>query len=112
MKQLAQTLQLPWNNGTTTVDGSLDNPALGNVGGILSTAMQFIFIFAGVGLLLMLLAGGFTFLTSAGDSKKLDKGKQQLTNAILGFIIIFAAYWMVQLLGYVFGFDAIGAIFV
>lgn len=64
-----------------------------------------------IGLFLMLLAGGFTFLTSAGDSKKLEQGKGQLTNALLGFIIIFASYWLVQIFGYIFGLDAAANIF-
>ncbi len=110
-KHLAQSLVIPWNGKSAIVKGPLNNPALGNVGGIVSSAMELIFLFGGIGLLLMLLAGGFTFLTSAGDTKKLDKGKQQITNAILGFIIIFAAYWMVQILGIIFGFDAIETIF-
>lgn len=110
--QLAQALRLPWNGqgGTTTVNGVL---AGGNnsLGDILSNAMQLIFLFAGVGLLLMLLAGGFTLLTSAGDAKKLEMGKQRITNAILGIIVIFIAFWLVQILGTVFGFDTIQSIF-
>ncbi len=114
-KYLAQNLQLPWMDGaggSATVKGPLGSSmANSNRGAFISSAMKLVFFFAGAGLLLMLLAGGFTFLTSAGDTKKLEKGKQQLTNAILGFIIIFAAYWVVQVLGFVFGFDAVKTIF-
>ena len=99
-KQLAQTLKLPWmEGGTETIQGPLKGGALGAGGGnitlgtIISRAMDFVFIFAGVGLFLMLLSGGFTFLTSAGDTKKLEQGKGRLTNALLGFVIIFAAFW-------------------
>lgn len=112
---LAQSLVIPWENGSTIVKGPLTGSTVfgGTItlGAILTRSMQFIFLFAGIGLLLMLLAGGFTFLTSAGDSKKMEKGQQQLTNAILGFIIIFVAFWLVQALGYIFGFDTIKNIF-
>ena len=112
---LAQNLKLPWMGGSSaSVEGPLSTGTMGgaaSVGSILSGGMKLVFLFGGVGLLLMLLAGGFSFLTSAGDTKKMDKGKQQITNAILGFIIIFAAFWMVQILGFIFGFEAIDTIF-
>lgn len=116
---LAQALNLPWGKGgTTQIQGKLGGSTFGLGGGenitlgtIISRAMDYIFIFAGVGLLLMLLGGGFTFLTSAGDSKKLEQGKQQLTNALLGFVIIFISFWLVQALGYIFGLESIQTIF-
>lgn len=112
-KQIAQSLKLPWmDGGDASVQGPLNGAGgAATVGGFLSSGMKLVFLFGGAGLLLMLLAGGFTFLTSAGDMKKLDKGKQQITNAILGFIIIYSAYWAVQILGYIFGFEAIDTIF-
>ncbi len=118
-KLLAQSLYIPWgNNDETRIKGLLEGGSWGLGGGenftlgtIISRSMDFIFIFAGVGLLLMLFAGGFTFLTSAGDSKKLEQGKQQLTNALLGFAIIFVSFWLVQALGYIFGLDSVQNVF-
>ncbi|HUD19209.1 MAG TPA: hypothetical protein VMR81_02095 [Patescibacteria group bacterium] len=111
---LAQSLTIPWTNGPAKINGPLQGGPLGtnpSLGAILSRAITFVFIFAGFGLFIMLLAGGFTFLTSAGDPKQLEKGQQQLTNALLGFLIIFVAYWLVQALGIIFGVDAIKNIF-
>jgi hypothetical protein len=51
----------------------------------------------------MLLAGGFTMLSSASNPEAADKGKQQITTALIGFIIIFAAYWIVQIVEIVLG---------
>ncbi len=119
-KLLAQSLYIPWgqDGGETRIKGLLEGGSWGMGGGenftlgsIISRSMDYIFIFAGVGLLLMLLGGGFTFLTSAGDSKKLEQGKQQLTNALLGFTIIFISFWLVQALGFMFGLDAVQNIF-
>ncbi|MEK9143434.1 MAG: hypothetical protein AAB481_02300 [Patescibacteria group bacterium] len=89
---------------------SIPNPVgfkFNNIGEIMigvgnSGAIPFIFAFAGIGLLLMLLSAGFNFLTSAGDPKKLEAGKQRLTNALIGFLIIFVAYWAVQMAGVIF----------
>ncbi|MCX6793841.1 MAG: hypothetical protein NTY06_01930 [Candidatus Gottesmanbacteria bacterium] len=83
----------------------------GKIGNILSAATPLIFAFAGLGLLLMLISAGYTFLTSAGDAKKMEQGKQQLTNAVVGFFIVFAAYWIVQLTGTIFGLQSITSVF-
>lgn len=111
--QLAQ-LKLPWGTGKLESTTSIPMPGtIGkqSVGGLLSTAIPLIFAFAGLGLLLMLLSSGFTYLTSAGDAKKMEQAKQTLTNAIIGFLIIFVAYWVVQLAGIVFGLKTFGVIF-
>jgi len=83
----------------------------GSIGYILSAAVPLILAFAGLGLLLMLISAGFTFLTSAGDAKKLEQGKQRLTNALVGFIIVFAAYWIVQITGTIFGLESMTSVF-
>jgi len=118
-KLLAQSLQIPWTTTSgvetsTTIKGPLEASNFGNqitLGSILSKAIDYIFIFAGIGLLLMLLGSGFSFLTSTGDPKKMEKAKGQLTNALVGFLIIFVAFWLVQAAGIIFGIEAIGQIF-
>lgn len=111
-KVIAQSLVIPWG-GDTKGSAVLSGPLNGNMslGSILTSALPFIFVFAGVGLLLMLLAGGFSFLTSAGDAKKLEQGKAKITNALIGFFLIFASFWMVQALGYVFGVESFTSLF-
>ena len=110
MKHLAQSLQIPWTDGPKKIDG-IEGVKFTNLGEILYNALSYVFLFAGIGLLLMLLAGGFTFLTSAGDTKKLEKGKSLITNGLLGFFIIFASFWIVQALGYIFGVSTILTLF-
>lgn len=74
-----------------------------DIGAVVTSAIPFVIAFAGFGLLLMLIRAGYSFLTSAGDAKKLETGKQQLTYALVGFIVIFVAYWLVIILGRIFG---------
>lgn len=113
-KLLAQSLTLPWEgtSGPVTVEG-MDkfNPAFTTIGGVVTTVIPFIFAFAGIGLLLMIISAGFTLLTSAGDAKKLDMGKNRLTYALVGFLIIFVAFWVVQIVGRIFGLQDIQTIF-
>ena len=46
----------------------------------------------GVALFLMLLVGGFNFLFSGGDPKKLEQARGTVTQAIVGIIIMSLAY--------------------
>jgi hypothetical protein len=107
---LAQLLQIPGET-PIQIQGPLDNTKFTNIGSVINKVVPFIFAAAGVGLLLVIIGAGFTLLTSAGDAKKMDQGKSQLTNGIIGFVIIFVAYWAVQIAGTVLGIDAIKQIF-
>lgn len=111
MKTLAQNLTLPSEPGspTTTITGPVGWAA--DLGDVLERALPFIFGFAGFGLLIMIILGGFSLLTSAGDAKKLEKGRAQVTMALMGFIVIFASYWIVQAIGAMLGFTELQSIF-
>jgi len=75
-------------------DASLSTP-----GGIISKALgSYIFPIAGVILFIQLLLGGFQMMTGAGNSKSTSEGGQKITSALIGFVLIFAAYWIAQLL--------------
>lgn len=113
---LAQAIKLPGPNGsqvTVSYPTQFSGFAFkqGTIGPIVSAAIPLILAFAGLGLLLMLISAGFTFLTSAGDAKKMEQGKQRLTFAVTGFFIVFAAYWIVQLVGTMFGLESITTVF-
>lgn len=47
---------------------------------------------SGIALLLMMFVGGFGFLFSAGDPKKLEAARGTLTNAIMGVVVLVVAY--------------------
>lgn len=101
--QLAQVLKIGEEAGGTPiiVNGPLPD-RFTNLASVVSNAIPFIFPIAGVILLLYLVWGGFDILTSMGDSKKVEAAKGKVTNAIIGFLIIFFAYWIVQILDNVF----------
>ena len=81
------------------------------LGEIVSGLLPYLFAGAGLFLLLYLIFGGFQLMTSAGDPKKMQEAKGKLTNAFVGFIIIFIAYWLVQIVGTILGIEAITNIF-
>lgn len=111
-KVFAQSLTLPWEGGgePPVVKGP-EGFKFTSIGDVISQVIPFLFAFAGIGLLLMIISAGFTLLTSAGDTKKLDMGKNKLTYGLVGFLLIFVAYWMTQLVGRIFGLDSITEIF-
>lgn len=46
--------------------------------------------------LLMFVIGGFMFLISAGNSKTVETGKQIVIGAVIGLIIVFCSYMIIQ----------------
>jgi len=77
-------------------------------GGIISVVLDFAFPIAGIILFIMLIIAGFRMLVGATDSKSADEAKQMATSAVIGFVILFAAYWIAQLLQLVFGINILG----
>jgi hypothetical protein len=49
-------------------------------------------------ILLMFVYGGFLWITSRGDAKRIEKGKDTLTHAVIGFAIIILSYSMINFL--------------
>lgn len=59
--------------------------------------MNFILAISGTLVLLMFLYGGFTWLTSAGSSDAVSRGKGAMTAAVVGLVIIFSSYAIIVL---------------
>jgi hypothetical protein len=109
---LTQKLILPGEGNSLEgkVDTSLFQGEL-TIGSIVSRIVPLLFLIAGISLLIMIVVSGFTFLTSGGDPKKMEQGKNQLTYAVVGFVIIFAAFWLVQILGAMLGLESLTNLF-
>jgi len=63
------------------------------------------YVIAGLILFIYTLAGGFLIMTGASDPHQAENGKQIITNAILGFAILFASYWIIQIIQIITGVD-------
>lgn len=74
-----------------------------DIADIINALVPYIFAIAGLLLLFILILGGFELLTSAGDPKKVESAQGKITSAVIGFVIIFVAYWLVQILEVIFG---------
>lgn len=78
-----------------------------NLGQIVDKIVPFVFGTAGLFLLFYLIIGGFGIMTSKGDPKALEAARQKITTALVGFMIIFVSYWIVQLFGAILGVQQI-----
>lgn len=74
-----------------------------NIGQLINKLLPYLFGVVGLILLLYLLWGGFALMTSHGDAKSVEAAKTKITHAVIGFAIIFLSYWLIQLLGMIFG---------
>jgi hypothetical protein len=72
-------------------------------GGVISKALQFAFPAAGLILFVMIIWGGFEMVAGSASSKSKDAGKQRITAAVIGFLLLFASYWIMQIVQVVFG---------
>lgn len=76
---------------------------LSTPGGIISRALTFIFPLAGLLLFALLVWGGFEMLIGSPTKKSMESGKNRVTAAIAGFFLLFAAYWIWQIVEVIFG---------
>ena len=87
------------------------NFAGGKIGNIVSALIPYLFAFAGFLLIIYLLYGGYKYLLSRGDPKAMQEARGVITNALIGFVIVFLAFWAVQLVGELLGIVVIRFIF-
>lgn len=74
----------------------------GNLGSIIGALLPIILTIAGIILFIMLIAGGFTLLSGAASQESQEKGQKMITSSLIGFFIIFASYWIAQILQIIF----------
>lgn len=79
------------------------NQDLTTPGGIINQLLAFAFPLAGLILFVMIVWGGFTMVSGASNKKALDDGKKRIVAAVIGFILLFIAYWIMQILEVIFG---------
>ncbi len=85
-----------------TIGLSQDKIDTSSLGGIIGSLLAPVLVASGLVLLVMLIAGGLNMLTGAGNQESQEKGKKQITSALIGFVIIFLAYWIAQILQIIF----------
>ncbi len=71
-----------------------------NFGKLVSVLLANVYILAAVLLFFLLIFGGIRVIIGAGENNpgKTEEGKKAVTAAIIGFLLIFFSYWIIQLI--------------
>lgn len=72
-------------------------------GKLVSGAISLIMLVVALVFFFILLLGGLKWVTSEGDEKKVGAARAQITNALVGLAIVFAAWAIMSLIGKLFG---------
>jgi cbb3-type cytochrome oxidase subunit 3 len=67
----------------------------GKVGDVIGLVLSFV----GVIFLILIIYGGITWMTAAGNEQAVEKAKTIIIQATIGLVIIFAAYALVNFVG-------------
>lgn len=75
------------------------------IGDLISLILKGSFVVAGLIILFLFIFAGVSMIIGAGqnDPEKAKKGQQAITSALIGFVIIFVAYWVVRLIEVITG---------
>ncbi|MCJ7827564.1 hypothetical protein MUP65_00250 [Patescibacteria group bacterium] len=86
---------------------SLFESPIDSIGGIFTSLLPNLYILAGIIFFLLIFAGGFTIISSAGKGMEegVAKGQKALTAGVIGFIIVIGSYWIIQIIGMITGLD-------
>jgi len=79
--------------------------ALTQVTGAISSIVGFMTIVGSIWFMFQLLFGGYEWISSAGDTKKLTTARQRIMNGFFGLVIIIAAWIILAVVGQFFGYD-------
>jgi hypothetical protein len=91
----AETLQLP-DTGTDPDTACTDPDAEANVNQLIRTVINIFSVIVGVIAVIMIIYGGFKYITSGGDSGKISAAQQTIIYAIVGLIIVALAQIVVR----------------
>jgi glucose uptake protein GlcU len=78
---------------------------ISDFGPLFSRIVSLVLGFAGIVLFVLLIVGGFKFITSGGDPKAVDAAKKTLTYAIGGLLVILVSYLILVLIKNITGVD-------
>lgn len=74
---------------------------------IFASVLQAAIPLGGIILFIMLLYGGFSYITSGGDAKKAGAARQTLTYAIAGIVVLAAAFLILRIIASFSGVNTI-----
>ena len=73
------------------------------IGQLVGAGINFILVIAALIFFVMLVVGGVRWILSGGDKGQTEAARSQITAALIGLVIVFAAWAIASLIGSLFG---------
>jgi hypothetical protein len=75
----------------------------GQPANLLNLIVPLLFLVAGIALFIFIFMAGFGMVMNPDNKKSTEDGKKKLGYAIAGFILLFASYWIIQIIEQITG---------
>jgi hypothetical protein len=105
MKDLALTLP---GGQTITAPGGIPQGGLNVTSKVIGNSITIMIIIAIILTLVFLILGGIGWITSGGDKAKVAAARSRINYAIIGLIVTLAAFFLVNVIGYIFKVPLLG----
>lgn len=105
MNLIKPVLALAENEFDLSPSGKFANVGKFRLNNMVSTFFSILLVVVGIVFLFVLIMGGLKWMMSEGDDKKLTAARNQVTNALVGLVIVFAAWAIVALINSIFGIN-------
>ncbi len=79
-----------------------------NIGELLTVLVSLAFFVTGLAFFMNLILGGIQWINAGGDQKAMASARGRITSAVIGLIIVVAAYAITRIMGQVFGINIFG----
>jgi len=90
----------------TLKDGSKVSDVYSQSTDIVNLVVRNVFILAGIIIFILLILAGYKYISDTSKGK--DEAKTMIETALIGFILMFSAFWIVQIVKISTGIDYLG----
>ena len=97
------SLNVPANSGFV----NLVNLSFGS---LVSAGIQLVLVVAAIVFFFILVLGGIKWITSGGDKGQTEAARNQITAALVGLVIVFSAWAIIQIIESFFNVDILGGL--
>lgn len=87
-------------------------PGYKNISDFINAALRFAFIIALLGVLVMLVWGGVSWIISGGEKEAVGEARKRIVNALIGLAVLAVAFAIAQLAGQFVGVDLLGTLII
>lgn len=89
--------------------GATADSAYPNTGTLIDNILPNIYVAAGIIIFFMIILGGFMIISNSNNPDKATDGNKIVTSAIIGLVVLFASYWIIQIIQVITGVDILNS---